>query len=530
MSKVRYNLIIIFFILLYALLIVRLIWFGMQDSTLELSSEKIKQTTIVRPDILDRNGQLLARDIQSFSLFADPNTIVNVNETVKLLNRVLPKLNNKETIKKLKSKQSFVWIARNLTSQQKNSIKSLGLPGFGFRTETHRYYTNGNEAAYIIGYVNIDNKGLAGIEKYIDSKNLTKIEEKNNTQINDLPPVKLSIDMRVQSIVTQILTKAMEQYKAVAAGAIIQNVNTGEILAMNSTPNFDPVSPSQALKTDNLNRMASGLYELGSVVKLFTTAMALDSGNFSPNTMVDISKPLEVGPHQFIHDFHGTYKPLSVSDIFIHSSNIGSAKEAETIGIMKHKEFLKKMGLLDKLKTELPEIVTPVQPKKWKKVNSMTIAFGHGIMFSPLHIATGASALVNGGYLKNPTFLKVENNKYTSGKKVISKKTSKELIELLGLNMTKGSGHFANEKYYNIGGKTGTAEKVENGKYVKDKNFNSFLATFPLNKPKYVVLTVIDTPQKKNEKEGETAGFNAAPMAVEIINRCSNFLGIYPNE
>lgn len=529
MSKIRYNLVLFFFVSLFSLLIARLIWFGLQGQGIEETPYPAGDLTIVRPDILDRNGKLLASDIQSFALFAQPKRIINIKETVHILHKALPKLNIKLVIKKLHSKQSFVWIERNLTAQQKSAVKSLGLPGLGFRRETHRYYINGNEAAYIVGYVNIDNKGLAGIEKYIDTQGSSQAQAQNIANKIDLSPIILSMDIRIQSVVCQVLKEAMIKYKAQAAGAIVQNVNTGEIIAMSSIPDFNPSHPQEALQPNNLNRMSSGLYEMGSVIKVFTTAMALDSGKFTPDTMVDASKPFQVGPHQFIHDFHGLYKPLSVSDVFIHSSNIGSAKEAEEIGVSKHRAFLKKIGLLSRLQAEIPEISTTVEPKKWKKVNSMTISFGHGIMFTPLQVSTSSSVLVNGGYLRSPTFLKVENKRIVPGKQVISRKTSKDLIQLLRLNMNKGSGHFANEAYYDIGGKTGTAEKVENGKYNKDKNFNSFLAAFPLRHPKYIVLTIIDAPQKVNEHEGVTAGFNAAPMAVEIINRCANFLGIHPN-
>lgn len=529
MSKIRYNIVLFFFVSLFCLLIGRLVWFGLQGQGIEETPYPAGELTIIRPDILDRNGKLLASDIQSFALFAQPKRIINISETANILHKALPNLNINSVVKKLRSKQSFVWIERNLTAQQKSAVKALGLPGLGFRTETHRYYTNSNEAAYIVGYVNIDNKGLAGIERYIDTKKLSQAQAQNIANKIDLAPVILSMDMRVQSIVCQVLKEAMLKYKAQSVGAIVENVNTGEIIAMSSIPNFNPSHPSQALQPNNLNRMSSGLYEMGSVIKVFTTAMALDSAKFTLDTMIDASKPFQVGPHQFIHDFHGLYKPLSVSDVFIHSSNIGSAKEAEKIGVSKHRAFLKKIGLLGRLQAELPEISTTVEPKKWKRVNSMTISFGHGIMFTPLQVATSSAALVNGGYLRSPTFLKVEKKGIIPAKQVISSKTSKELIELLRLNMNKGSGHFANEAYYDIGGKTGTAEKVENGKYNKYKNFNSFLAVFPLYHPKYIVLTIIDVPQKVDKHQGVTSGFNASPMAVEIINRCANFLGIHPN-
>lgn len=523
----RYAIVFLLFIILYIILLGRLIWFGLQNQDIEATPYKAVETTAARPDILDRNGSLLARDVHSFSLFAQPKHIFNIDETAKLIKSILPNIDSQTLRKRLHSKQSFVWLERNLSEQQKSDITALGLPGLGFRTHISRFYPNGADAAYVVGYVDVDNKGLAGIEKYIDGQK-TGVLEANTIAKAKLDPVYLSIDIRAQSIIRSILEAALQKYKAQSAGAIILNATNGQVLAMTSLPSFAPDSPAQALKANRLNRMSAGLYEMGSVIKIFTTAMALDSGKYTMDSMIDASRPLLAGRGQYIHDFHGKNRPLTLSEVFIYSSNIGSAKEAIAVGIDKHRQFLTKLGLLTKLHTELPEIARPVLPKKWKAVNSMTIAFGHGMMTTPLQTAVGAAALLNGGFFLQPSFLK-NINSHLSPMRVISPNTSKLMRDLLALNMKQGSGHFANIQGYNIGGKTGTAEKVENGKYVKNQRFNSFIAAFPIEKPKYIVLTIIDNPQAIPGLIGSTAGYNAAPMAVEIINRCASFLGISPH-
>ena len=258
--------------------------------------------------------------------------------------------------------------------------------------------------------------------------------------------------------------------------------------------------------------------------------MALDSGKFQLNSVIDASKPLAAGRGHFIRDFHGKYRPLTAWEIFIFSSNIGSAKEALTIGIDGHREFLKRMGLLDRMTTELPEVARPVEPRRWKTVNSMTIAFGHGMMTTPLQTAVGASALMNGGRLIEPTFLKrTAEEAEEHSKQVVSPETSRDMRYLYKLNGDIGSGRRAKVEGYRVGGKTGTAEKVENGKYSKTKRFNAFLASFPIDDPQYVVLTIIDEPKAEEGKFGATAGFNAAPMVEKIIHRSATFLGVRPD-
>lgn len=529
-TRRRLMVVISCFLCVYAVIFARLIYFGIQGGKIEEATGPAVEQSASRPDILDRNGRLLATDLKTYSLFAEPRRIIDVDETIELISTVLPNLDWQETYRKLKKKTGFAWIQRGLTPAQKEQIMALGIPGVGFRTEVRRFYPGGPTASHILGMVNVDNQGTAGMEKYIDSAGLSDLRAAGLADETSLEPVKLSIDIRVQAIVRDVIADAMQRYKAIAAGAVVINIHTGEVLAMASMPDFDPNNPVDALKKDRLNRMTAGTFEMGSTIKSFTTAMALDSGKFQLNSVIDASKPLAAGRGHFIRDFHGKYRPLTAWEIFIFSSNIGSAKEALTIGIDGHREFLKRMGLLDRMTTELPEIARPVEPRHWKTVNSMTIAFGHGMMTTPLQTAVGASALMNGGRLIEPTFLKrtaEEANEHS--KQVVAPETSRDMRYLYKLNGDIGSGRRAKVEGYRVGGKTGTAEKVENGKYSKTKRFNAFLASFPIDNPQYVVLTIIDEPQAEEGKFGHTAGFNAAPMVAEIIRRSATFLGVRPD-
>lgn len=529
-SRHRLAIIIFCFLCVYSVIFARLVYFGIEGGQIEEASGPAVQQSAARPDILDRNGRLLATDLKTYSLFAEPRRIIDANETIELISNVLPNLDWQATYRKLKSKSGFAWIQRGLTPSQREQIMALGIPGVGFRTETRRFYPGGPTASHILGMVNVDNQGTAGMEKYIDNAGLSDLRAAGLADESSLEPVKLSIDIRVQAIVREELVDAMQKYQAIAAGAVVINIHTGEVLAMASMPDFDPNNPVDALKKDRLNRMTAGTFEMGSTIKSFTTAMALDSGKFQLNSMIDASKPLAAGRGHFIKDFHGKYRPLTAWEVFIFSSNIGSAKEALTVGIDGHREFLKRMGLLDRMTTELPEIARPVEPKRWKSVNSMTIAFGHGMMTTPLQTAVGASALMNGGFLIEPTFLKRnEQEAMEHAKRVVAERTSQDMRYLYKLNGDIGSGRRAKVEGYRVGGKTGTAEKVENGKYSKNKRFNAFLASFPIDNPQYVVLTIIDEPKPEEGKFSATAGLNAAPMVANIIRRSATFLGVTPD-
>lgn len=528
-TRTRVGMALFCFVGLYGIIAGKLIYFGLQSDTDDEYRSQAAINLTSRPDIIDRNGAILATDINTFSLYAEPRRIIDPDETIELLSTVLPNLDWEGTYKKLKSGSGFVWIQRGLTPRQQSQIMALGIPGVGFRTERKRFYPGGPTASHILGLVNIDNQGIAGMEKYIDSAGLSDLRMAGLVTEGSLEPVQLSIDIRVQHIMRDELEQAMEKYRAIAAGAVIYNVKTGEVIAMASLPDYDPNNPVNALEKDRLNRMTAGTYEMGSTIKTFTTAMALDSGMFNLNSTFDASRPLVFG-RQTIRDFHGKGRVLTLAEVFIYSSNIGSGREADAVGIEGHRNFLKKMGLLDRLQTELPEVARPVEPKVWRKVHSMTISFGHGMMTTPLQTAVGTGALMNGGYLMTPTFLKRDAEAARQvATRVVSEKVSEDMRYLYRLNAEIGSGRRAEVKGYRVGGKTGTAEKVVNGRYANNVRFNSFLAAFPMDDPTYVVLTIIDEPKPEEGKYSATAGLNAAPMVANIIRRSASFLGVKPD-
>ncbi|PKA43122.1 peptidoglycan D,D-transpeptidase FtsI family protein [Rhizobium sullae] len=527
-AKSRVGLLILGFTALYGVIGGRLVEYGMKDPEVVSSILPPDRLMASRPDILDRNGEVLATDIRTVSLFAEPNKIVDADEAIEKLSTILPDLDVKGTYKKLSVKSShFAWLRRQLTPKQQSQILALGIPGIGFRPEKRRFYPGGPTASHILGYVNIDNRGVAGMEKYIDDQGLADLASVGMTSDQPLEPVKLSIDLRVQNIVRDVVINAVTNYEAKGAGAVVLNIHTGEVLGMASAPDFDPNNPQEGAKEGWLNRMSNGTFEMGSTFKTFSTAMALDSGKVSINDSFDASRPIRIGGFT-INDFHGKRRWLTVPEIFEYSSNIGTAKMIDIVGIELQKEYLTRFGLLTKMQTELPEVKMPSQPKVWKKINSVTISFGHGVSTTPLQTAVAGAALVNGGKLIEPTFLpRTREQADETAEVVVKKSTSDEIRYLFKLNGLKGSGRNADVPGFNVGGKTGTADKVVNGRYANDLNFNAFIAAFPIDNPQYVVLTFCDEPH--NGEKGQTiASYTAAPMVRNIIRRAAPILGIEP--
>ncbi|GBF26113.1 putative peptidoglycan D,D-transpeptidase FtsI [bacterium MnTg02] len=483
-----------------------------------------------RPDVVDRHGRLLATDIPTTSVFADPKRIVDVDEAVENLSSVLKGLNSKSLLKKLANKKRrFVWIKRGLTPEKHEQVMDLGLPGIEFISEPRRVYPTGATASHILGYVDIDNRGRAGIERYIDS--IAGVYFPKTLQKAERPIVKLSIDLGVQHILRNELDRAMKTYRAKAAAGIVLDVTSGEVVAMSSLPDFDPNHPKQALHETRFDRVTNGTYELGSVFKTVTVAMALDLGTVTLDQGYDVTKPIEVGGFT-IDDYHPLRRWLSIPEIFIHSSNIGAAKMAEDVGIDRHRAFLKKIGLLDPMTTELGKVRKPQTPKSWKLVNSMTVAYGHGLSVAPLQFAAASAALVNGGYKITPTFLyQSQKTGLSRDKKVLKSETSAIIRELLRRNVKEGTGRRSDVIGYRVGGKTGTAEKVIKGKYSKTKLRTSFLSVFPSDDPAYVLLVMIDEPKPAAEEQQKrpTAGMNAAPLTARIISRIAAKLGVMPD-
>jgi cell division protein FtsI (penicillin-binding protein 3) len=403
-------------------------------------------------------------------------------------------------------------------------------PGVGFLPENKRVYPNGTAAAHVLGFANVDNVGIAGLEKYIDGQGLQDLNGAGfQVAAEDLKPVQLSLDLRVQHALRDELHKAMEKFKAKAAAGCIMDVNTGEMIALVSLPDFDPNDPVDALEKDRINRINVGVYEMGSTFKALTTAMALDSGKFSINSSFDARSALRYGRFT-INDYHAQHRIMTVPEVFIYSSNIGTAKMALGLGVEHHKSFLKRTGQLDRLVTELPENAAPLVPPKWGELNTMTIAFGHGLAVAPLQAVMAVGALVNGGVMIPPTFMKrTEAEAKAIGTRVIKPETSEGMRYVLRLNAERGSASKTAIPGFYVGGKTGTAEKVINGRYSKTKNLTTFTAVMPMDKPKYVFLTILDEPQALPETHGfTTSGWNAAPTTGNVVERVAPLLGVPP--
>lgn len=524
----RVALAMIAFMLVFMTMGGRLVEYGLRSPETVSSIPPSNRLLASRPDLRDRNGEVLATDIRTVSLFAQPHKIADPDEVVEQLALVLPDLDIKGTYRKLSSKSQFQWLQRQLTPGQQSAILARGIPGIGFRPEKRRFYPGGPTASHVVGHVNIDNVGIAGMEKFVDGQGLGDLALAGLTVDEVLEPVQLSLDLRVQHVLRDELSAAMERYKAIATAGVVLDVHTGEVIALASLPDYNPNDPVDALKKDRLNRMTAGAYEMGSTFKAFTTAMALDSGHVTMNSSFDARKPIRIGGFT-ISDFHGKKRVLSVPEIFIYSSNIGTAKMADVVGIEGHREFLTRLGLLDRMQTELPEVAKPFSPTKWKKINSVTISFGHGMATTPLQTAVAAAALMNGGKLIPPTFLprtREEADKVM--RHVLSEKTSQSMRKLMRMNVEKGSGRNAEVDGYWVGGKTGTAEKVVNGRYSSKVRFNAFLSAFPIDDPKYVVLVIVDEPKPEEGKKYATAGTNAAPTVKAVIRRSAALLGVRP--
>ena len=529
-AKARLGLAIVAFSALYCVIALRLVIFAtVSDSHGTRRSVGADATATARPDIVDRNGQVLATDVKTPSLFAEPRKIIDVDEAVELLTAVLPDIDATEVRERLSSKRGFVWLKREITPQQQVEIHKLGIPGLGFLSENKRVYPNGPVISHEIGHVNIDNQGIAGIEKWIDGQGLAALHMAGLATDRLQKPVELAVDLRVQFALRDELVKAREKFNAKAAAGIITDVNTGEIVAMVSEPDYDPNNPREANDPTRINRLTTGVYEMGSTFKVFTVAMALDSGKVNLNSSFDARASLRYGRFT-IHDDHPIPRMLTVPEIFTYSSNIGAARMALDGGVDAHQKFLRKLGQLDRLRTELPESAEPIVPKRWGELNTVTIAFGHGLSVAPLQAVMGVAATMNGGLLLPPTFLKRSREEALQvGKQVLKPETSQMMRYLMRLNAEKGTGTKANVGGYYIGGKTGTAEKVVNGRYSKTKLLTDFMAVLPADKPRYLILVMLDEPRTAQGTFGfATAGWNAAPTVAKVIGRVAPLLGIEP--
>jgi cell division protein FtsI (penicillin-binding protein 3) len=471
---------------------------------------------VERADIIDRNGILLATSLPTASLFVDPSAVLNISESADKLITVLPELERKELLIKLKSNSRFMWISRNLTPKQQYNVNRLGLPGFGFQKEEKRVYPHGRLASHILGLTDVDGRGVSGLEKYFDQS------------LRSGGKIRVALDVRIQEMLRHELSSTIAEFSAIGAAGVVLDANSSEIISMVSLPDFDPNDPGASDSESAFNRATKGVYEMGSTFKLFTAAMALDSGTVSMDGGYDASEPIRIARYT-IRDFHAKNRWLSVPEIIVFSSNIGAAKMALDVGSQMQKSYLDSFGLLKPLSVELPEIGRPLMPHRWREINTMTISYGHGIAVTPLQLASGVAALVNGGLFVPPTLLKRTNDEAIVSKRVLTIKTSEKMRALMQMVVKRGTGRKAAVKGYSVGGKTGSADKLSVGGYHKNSTISSFVGAFPINKPRYVLLIIVDEPKGNTRTFNySTGGWVAAPAVGRVVKGMAPLLGLAP--
>ena len=469
-----------------------------------------------RPMITDREGDILAIDIATASLYGDPAKISNIDNVARHLATVLPLPEHTLRARLDNPQRRFVWLARYLTPRQQAQVHDLGLPGIGFRREYRRVYPHAELFSHSLGYANIDNQGLAGFEKFLDQNNMRDSEDK----------VALSLDLQVQYVVRDELLAAMQEFRARGAVACLMDVNTGEITALVSLPDFDPNHPMKSPPRARFNQATLGVYESGSVFKSFTTAMALEAAGLQPEDVFDVRAPLHISGFS-IKDFRPAERPLNIAEILTHSSNIGAAKLALLVEEEAHREFWQRLGLLQAAQLELPEIGAPLLPKKWGDIERATLAFGYSVSVSPLQLASATASLVNGGYRIQPTLLR--RHEVPPQTRILSEETSLAMRGMLRQVVRVGTGRKADVEGYPVLGKTGTAEKISGGRYDKNRHRNFFLSAFPAQDPRYALIVMLDEPKGHEGTFGyATAGWTAAPVAGRIIGRIAPLLGLRP--
>jgi len=516
----------------FSIVAARLLQLGSVETETVIEGRTISEIEASRPAILDRNGLPMAVDVRVPSLYAEPRRIIDVAEAVIALRTVLPELDEAWLRERLTGDKGFVWIKRELTPAIRDQVMRLGVPGIDFLTESRRFYPGGADASHVLGTVNIDSQGISGIERGIDDGGIAALQAFGLARDQELQPITLSIDMRVQYAMRAELVDAITRYKSLAAAGVVLDVRTGEVMAMVSLPDFNPNVPASALEEGRFNRITAGNFELGSVVKTVSFAAALDSGAVTLADSFDARFPVRFGRFA-INDFRGEGRILTVPEIFRYSSNVGTIQMMQQVGEDNYRAFFSRIGFDRSIITELPERTPPNVATEFSDVVAATASFGHGFSVSPLHMARALAAFVNGGNLMAPTFYpRTEQEALALSTRVISEQTSAQLRQLLRFNAVVGSGSRMNRLAlgYRVGGKTGTAEKVIDGRYGTGKNLNVFVTAFPMEDPQYVMLVLLDEASPETPQSGNTAGWNAGEVSGRIIAKIAPMLGVAPSE
>ncbi|MEO6361472.1 MAG: penicillin-binding protein 2 [Sphingomicrobium sp.] len=493
----------------------------------EHAGRKIGLTNLVpeRGDIVDREGQPLARTIDAWTIALQPaNVIGDKLEIARALARLMPERDEVQYFAMLKSKKPFFYLRRRASPALVEAVNALGEPGLALQREPDRLYPQTSLAAHVIGYTDVDGHGVAGMELAFDDR-------LSNPATRD-EPLALSISGRFQQAFEHELLDAMTHFSAIGAAGIVMDIHTGEILAMTSLPQLNPNAAGKGTDDARFNKATSSVYELGSTFKPFTVAMAMDAGVIkSMGQMYNCPDGLKIGRFT-INDTHPFNRACSVAEIMKESSNIGTAQIAAQLGGVRQKAFLEKMGFLAPVGVELKERGRTLTPgANWGEIATMTVGYGHGIAVTPLHLATGYATLFNGGIYRPATLLKVDrNHPIAKGRRVFTEDTSYKMRALLRLVVTQGTGKKADAPGYRVGGKTGTAEKLVGGRYSSSAVVTTFAGVFPMDEPRYVIVAMLDDPKATAETYGfHTAGWNVAPVISKTVSRIAPMLGVRPD-
>ncbi|NBC96185.1 MAG: penicillin-binding protein 2, partial [Deinococcus-Thermus bacterium] len=505
-----------------------------EEPRIARASETIRAS---RADITDRDGRVLATNLSTHSLYAQPKQMVDPARAARALARIFPDLDAAALERRFTDGRSFLWIRRNLGAEQMQAVHDIGEPGLLFGPREMRLYPNGRLAAHVLGGARYGREGVhaaeivgtAGIEKALDA------ELRDPARAG--APLATSLDLTVQTAVRRVLEGGMELLNAKGASAVLMAADTGEIRALVSLPDFDPNARPAATETADpsdsplFNRAVQGVYELGSVLKVFAVAQALELGLVGPETPVDTSGPMRVGGYAINEFRNKDFGEIPVSDIIVESSNRGTGRLALRIGAARQKAFLERLGLLAPTGLELVEAATgrPLTPERWEDLSTVTVSYGHGISTSPVHLAAAYAGLVNGGVEVRPTLLRRATP--PRGERLVSERTSAAIRSMLRRVVTEGTASFGEVAGYRVGGKTGTADKPKpGGGYHEDKVIATFAAVFPADAPEYVLVVTLDEPMETSgEEPRRTAGWTAVPVAAEIIRRAAPLLGLRPD-
>ncbi len=526
MAQSRLSILGFFFICAYLIVVIRLLdltivqgEFSLPDTKIASSNkvQEVKSLAVRRGDIYDRNGFLVATTLKTPSLFVDPSLVLDADKLLNDLLEIIPEINAEKVSSIMRSKKRFGWVAHNITPAQQQQVLEIGDPSLGFKYEYKRVYPQEELFAHLVGYTDRDGLGLSGVERSYDDV------------LSSGRDIHLTLDLRLQHLVKREISKSIDEFNAKAGVGIILDAKTGEVLAGVSLPDFDLNLAGKASNNQKFNRLTLGVYELGSMFKIFSTAALLEIKKVGMGKVFDARKPIKVGWHK-IRDYHAQKRKLTVPEVFMYSSNIGSALMGEMVGAKALKAFYKDLGLMDKMHFDIREVGAPIVPNPWRASTTMTVSYGHGLATSPMQMSAAVASVVNGGMSVQPFLVKPEKSdlvEVESELRILSEETSEKMRKLLRLVVTKGTGKNADVKGFDVGGKTGTAEKSVNGKYSQDHLISSFVGAFPMDNPKYILMVMVDEPKGNKKSYGyATAGWVAAPAIKRIVTSMAGVLGL----